>query len=81
MGISGDSVESHKKFSDKHELPFTLLADPDKKIIKSYGTDGLILAKRTSFLINPKGLIEKVYEKVNPALHAEEILEDIAKLT
>ncbi len=81
VGISGDSVESHKKFSDKHELPFTLLADPDKKIIKSYGTDGLILAKRTSFLINPKGLIEKVYEKVNPALHAEEILEDIAKLT
>lgn len=80
VGISGDSVESHKKFSDKHKLPFTLLSDADKKVIKSYGTDGLIFAKRTSFLVNPKGVVEKIYEKVNPAKHAEEILEDIARL-
>lgn len=80
VGISGDSVESHKKFSEKHKLPFNILADTDKKVIKSYGTNGLIFTKRTSFLINPKGFIKKIYEKVNPAKHAKQILEDIAKL-
>ncbi|MFV1917451.1 MAG: peroxiredoxin [Patescibacteria group bacterium] len=80
VGISTDSVKSHKKFSEKHKLPFTLLSDADKKVIRSYGIGGLIFAKRTSFLINPKGFIEKIYEKVNPASHAEEILEDISEL-
>ena len=80
VGISGDSVESHKKFAEKYELPFTLLADPDKKVIKEYGTDGLVFAKRTSFLVNLQGVIEKIYEKVNPITHAEEILNDLNSL-
>ena len=74
LGISPDSVASHKKFSKKYALPFTLLSDPDRKTIKDYGADGLIFAKRTSFLINPKGLIEKIFEKVDPSTHAKEIL-------
>lgn len=80
VGISSDSVVSHKKFTEKYGLPFTLLADTNKKTIKDYGTDGAIFAKRTSFLINPQGLIEKIYEKVNPASHAEQILEDLISL-
>ena len=80
VGISADSVESHKNFSKKYNLPFTLLSDPERKAIKSYGTNGLIFAKRTSFLINPQGTIEKIYEKVDPTVHAEEILKDISSL-
>jgi peroxiredoxin Q/BCP len=80
VGVSGDSVKSHKNFSEKYSLPFTLLADPEKAIIKKYGTEGIIFAKRTSFLINPKGVIEKIYEKVNPSTHAEEIINDLAEL-
>src|SRR4030065_2289027 len=77
VGVSGDSVESHTKFSKKFSLPFTILADPKKEAIKDYGTDGLIFAKRTSFLINPEGEIEKIYEKVDPSIHSEEIIKDI----
>ena len=80
VGVSADSVESHKNFISKYNLPFTLLSDPEREMIKSYGTNGLIFAKRTSFLINPKGVIEKIYEKVDPTTHAEEILEDISPL-
>jgi len=80
VGISADSVESHKSFSEKYNLPFMLLSDPKRKAIKSYGTNGLIFAKRTSFLINPKGVIEKIYEKVDPSSHAEEIIKDVSLL-
>ena len=80
VGISGDSVKSHEKFAEKYELPFPLLADPDKKTIKTYGADGIIFAKRTSFLLNPEGLIKKIYPKVDPAVHAEQIINDIDKL-
>lgn len=80
VGVSADSVESHKNFIGKYSLPFTLLSDAKREMIKNYGTDGLILAKRTSFLINPQGTIEKIYEKVDPSSHAEEILRDISSL-
>lgn len=55
FGISNDTVESHKKFAEKHQLPFTLLADPEKKVINLYGVGGGFMggAKRTSFLVNP----------------------------
>ena len=75
VGVSGDSIESHTNFSKKYSLPFTILADPKKETIRDYGTDGLIFAKRTSFLINPEGEIEKIYEKVDPSIHAQEILD------
>ncbi|TSC89133.1 MAG: peroxiredoxin Q/BCP [Parcubacteria group bacterium Gr01-1014_3] len=75
FGISADSVKSHAKFAEKYDLPFTLLADEDKKVVKEWG--GIA---RTSFLIDPKGKVAKVYEKVKPETHAEEVLADLSKL-
>jgi peroxiredoxin Q/BCP len=88
MGISTDSVESHKKFTQKHNLSFDLLSDDQKKVVKGYGVWGkkkfmgmeFIGTHRTSFLINPEGKIAKIYEKVKPAKHAHEVLVDITQL-
>jgi len=88
VGISGDSVERHKKFADKHKLPFTLLADEDRGVIKKYGAlaqkslfgKKYLGIKRTSFLIDPKGRVAVVYEKVKPAIHAEQVLQDLKSL-
>src|SRR5580700_9643078 len=88
FGVSVDSVASHKKFAEKYELPFTLLADEDKKVVQLYGVWGKkkMMGKeyegtmRTSFLINPEGNIAKIYENVKPETHAEEVLEDLGKL-
>lgn len=88
LGISADSVKSHKKFVDKYQLPFSLLADTDKKVINAYGVWGekqmmgraYMGIKRMSFLIDPTGVIKKVYEKVKPEVHAEEVLEDLKTL-
>lgn len=88
LGISADSVKSHKKFVEKYELPFPLLADETKEVVSAYGVwgrkkmmgreyDGIF---RTSFLINPAGKIEKVYEKVKPELHADMVLADLTAL-
>jgi peroxiredoxin Q/BCP len=85
LGISPDSVKSHKKFAEKYELPFTLLADEGKEAVHAYGVwgrkkfmgreyDGVF---RTSFLIGPDGRIENVYEKVKPEQHAAEVLADL----
>jgi len=89
VGVSVDSVASHKKFADKYQLPFTLLADEDKTIVKSYGVWGkkkfmgreFMGTLRTSFLIDPKGKIVKIYSDVKPDKHAEEILSDLKDLT
>ena len=77
IGISADDVESHKKFAQKYRLPFTIIADPNRTIIKAYGADGIIMAKRTSFLIRPTGEIAKVYSRVEPEKHAEEVDQDV----
>lgn len=80
IGVSGDSVDSHQKFTEKYSLPYLLLADPEQKMIKAYGANGLIFAKRTSFLIGPTGKIVRIYNHVDPTTHAGEILEDLIKL-
>lgn len=77
VGVSADTAGSHKLFCDKYKLQFTLLSDPEKKIIQDYGADGIIFARRVSFLIDPKGIIRKIYNKVNPEIHASEILIDL----
>jgi len=77
FGISGDSVESHKKFVDKYHLPFTLLADEGLKVAKLYDAKSPLWANRVSYLINKEGEIIKVYPKVDPASHAAEIYEDL----
>ncbi len=85
LGVSVDSVESHKKFAEKYGLPFTLLADPEKHVVNLYSVWGekqmmgktYLGTKRTSFLIGPDGVIKKVYEGVKPDIHAEEVLADL----
>ncbi len=85
FGISVDSVKSHKKFSNKYQLPFTLLSDETKEVVETYGVWGkkkfwgreFFGILRMSFLVDPKGKIVKIYEKVKPALHAEEVLNDL----
>lgn len=85
LGISTDSVKSHKKFAEKYGLPFTLLSDEEKKAVNDYdvwhpkkfmGREYMGVL-RTSFLITPKGKIAKIYEKVNPKVHAQEVLHDL----
>lgn len=78
IGVSPDSIQSHSRFSARHELPFTLLSDSEKKIITDYGADGDV--KRISYLIDPKGIIVKAYPNVKPTKHAAEVLSDLTKL-
>ncbi|SKC84319.1 thioredoxin-dependent thiol peroxidase [Maledivibacter halophilus] len=82
IGISKDSVKAHKKFKDKYELPFYLLSDPEHEVIESYGVwqEKKMFGKvymgivRSTFIIDKDGIIEKVYPKVKPNEHGEEIL-------
>lgn len=83
LGVSPDSEASHKKFETKYKLPFTLLADKDHAIADAYGVWGekkfmgrtYMGVLRTTFLIDEKGKIKKVFEKVKPEDHASEVLE------
>lgn len=83
FGVSVDSVKSHKKFAEKYDLPFTILADEKKEVVKKYGVwqKKKFMGKeymgtvRTSFLIDPKGKLAKIYENVKPEIHAGEVLE------
>ena len=88
VGISKDTVSSHKKFVEKYHLNFPLLADPEHKTIEEYGAWGKkkFMGReyagtiRNTVLINPKGEIVKEYKNVNPMVHSSEILEDLDKL-
>lgn len=75
LGVSKDTVASHKKFAQKHNLRFTIFSDVEKKVIKKYEAWGLFALRKT-YLIDKEGNIVKVYEKVNPLTHAAEILKD-----
>jgi peroxiredoxin Q/BCP len=85
LGVSADSVSSHQKFAQKYHLNFPLLSDEKKEVIKAYDAfgkkkfmgrefEGIL---RISFLINSKGEIIKIYDKVKPEIHAIEVLNDI----
>ena len=88
IGISKDSVESHAKFAEKHNINFTLLSDTDHSVIDAYGSwkETNILGvkkgsiKRNTYLINPKGMIAKEYVGVNPMTHAAQIIKDLQEL-
>lgn len=81
LGVSPDSEKSHAKFAGKYNLPFPLIADPEKKILSAYGAYGekLMYGKkvtgviRTTFIIDEKGIIEKVIKKVDTKEHATQI--------
>ncbi len=83
LGVSPDGVDSHNKFIQKFKLPFLLLADEDKSICQDYGVwvkksmygREYMGVARTTFVVGKDGKIEKIYEKVKPEGHAEEILE------
>jgi peroxiredoxin Q/BCP len=85
VGVSVDDVESHKKFSEKHGLPFPILADPTKETAKKYGVlksylGTMELAKRDTFLIDPEGRVVKRYVDVDPKGHSQIVLKDIKEL-
>jgi peroxiredoxin Q/BCP len=86
LGVSVDDVESHKKFSEKHGLPFPILADPTKETTKKYGVlktylGTMELAKRDTFLIDPEGKIVKHYADVDPKADSTNVLNDIKALS
>jgi len=85
LGVSADTVQSHKDFCTKEGLNFKVLADPELKAITKYGSvaehNGTKMAARNTFLISPDGKIARVYQHVSPAGHSEQVLEDLAVLT
>ncbi|HHT00406.1 MAG TPA: peroxiredoxin [Thiomicrospira sp.] len=84
LGVSVDDTLSHKAFSEKYKLPFSLLADVDGQVAKSYGAildlQVIKFAKRHSFIIDPEGRIAKVYRDVNPREHVRIVMSDLKKL-
>lgn len=85
LGVSADTAESHRRFKEKYDLPFILLADPDHQVCDLYGVwgpkekfgrkyEGI---HRTTFLIDRDGMIAKVFENVKPAEHSQEVLSAI----
>jgi thioredoxin-dependent peroxiredoxin len=77
LGVSFDSQSSHQKFKQKYSLPFRLLVDPDKKIASAYGSSGLFMASRDSFVIDGQGKIVKIYRGVDPSSHAKDLLQEL----
>jgi peroxiredoxin Q/BCP len=85
LGVSKDSIKSHQKFKQKHELPFTLLSDPEGKALDLYGVwkkkslygRTFMGTERTTFLIDEKGIVKKVYRKVKAKGHAQVCLLDL----
>lgn len=84
LGVSIDTAESHKDFCAKEGLSFKLLSDPDAKISNLYGStmeyNGATYSARNTFIIDPKGKIAKVFVKVGPAGHSDEVLAALAEL-
>lgn len=84
LGVSVDTAESHKEFCAKEGLNFKLLADTDAKVSTDYGSlmeyNGAKLSARNTFIINPKGKVARVFLKVKPAGHSDEVLQALAEL-
>ena len=78
LGVSVDSTDSHRQFCTKDGLTFHLLSDPNHAVVSAYGSlggyNGVIIANRNTFLIDPKGKIARVWTKVNPATAASDVL-------
>jgi peroxiredoxin Q/BCP len=84
VGVSVDTPDSHKQFCTKEGLTFRLLADPNHKVVDEYGSLGhfgtMTIAQRNTFLIDPKGKIVKVWTKVDPSHHSEEVLAELTEM-
>jgi len=83
VGVSLDSVESHKKFREKYNLPFPLLSDKNKRIATAYGVlkEGGTSASRVTFVIDRKGKIARIFPKVDVNIHAEEVAAVLKELS
>ena len=81
VGVSTDTWESHRHFARRHGLNFPLLADPTKKVTRGYGALAFYrLARRMTFLIDKHGIIRKIFPKVNPKTHVDEIRKALEEL-
>ncbi len=88
LGISADSVKSHKKFVEKYNLPFTLLSDEKREVLEKYGVikeksmfgKTFLGISRMSYLIDKEGTVAKIYLNVKPETHAKEVIEDLKNL-
>jgi len=85
VGISKDEPEEHQKFKTKFNLNFTLLSDPSGKTIEAYGAwgpkmFGKVGIQRKTFLIDPNGMVQKVYGRVTPQGHGQKVVEDLKAL-
>jgi peroxiredoxin Q/BCP len=85
IGVSADDAASHEKFKAKHTLNFTLLSDPDMKMINDYGAWGKKMfgkegILRRTFIINPEGIVMKVYGRVTPVGHGEQVVAELKSL-
>ncbi len=85
IGISRDDASSHEKFKAKHMLNFTLLSDPDHSVMDAYGAWGPKMfgkegVQRKTFIINPEGQVVKVYGRVTPLGHGEQVVQELKRL-
>jgi len=78
LGVSADDEASHQRFAEKYDLPFPLLADTDRSIIKAYDVDAGSYAKRVTYIIDENGMISHVYDSVQTATHATDVLAELA---
>ena len=83
VGVSLDSVDSHRKFKEKYHLPFPLLSDKDKRIATAYGVlkEGGTSASRVTFIIDRNGKIAKIFSKVDVNVHSEEVAAALRELS
>ncbi len=84
LGISTDSAQSHRSFAEKHKLPFPLLSDPTREVTHAWGVEGGIgpikMPRRVTFVLDPRGRVAQVFDPVNVAGHAEEVLRVLERL-
>ncbi|MEF8793084.1 peroxiredoxin [Thiohalorhabdus sp.] len=84
LGVSVDSRNSHAAFAEEHHLPFPLLSDRDGEVARAYGSyvglGPIRFAKRNTFIIDPDGSIARIYRKVKPATHSDEVVTAVAEL-
>ncbi|MCS7293288.1 MAG: peroxiredoxin [Gloeomargarita sp. SKYBB_i_bin120] len=80
LGVSADSVDSHRQFCDKEGLKFPLLADTDGAVSRAYGSWLGFISLRHTFIIDPNGIIRARFVKVNPAIHSQEVLATLDEL-
>lgn len=83
IGISGDSVKSHKKFAEQYKLPFTLLSDDDKSLRKLFGVPSTVLGLipgRVTYVVDKNGIVQLVYNSMNAESHFPKVVEIVKRL-